>query len=63
MKTHWVDGATHEAGVHAVLTAGRRGLGLVDCVSFVLMRRLGLKRVFAFDPHFKEQGFEVLPET
>jgi len=24
------------------------------------MRRLGLKRVFCFDPRFDEQGFEVL---
>ena len=32
----------------------------LDCTSFILMRRLGLNNVFAFDPHFKQQGFEVL---
>jgi len=38
----------------------RKKLSLVDCVSFNLMRRLGVKKVFAFDPHFKEQGFTLV---
>ncbi|MEI6809693.1 MAG: hypothetical protein WCN95_13310, partial [bacterium] len=33
----------------------------VDCVSFEVMRRLGLRNVFAFDNHFAEQGFLVRP--
>ena len=40
----------------------RRQLSLVDCASFDIMRRLGLRDVFAFDPHFAEQGFRCLPE-
>jgi len=35
-------------------------LSLVDCVSFEVMRRIGMNRVFCFDPHFEEHGFEVL---
>jgi uncharacterized protein len=57
----WVDEETHQAGVNAVLVAGRRRLSLVDCVSFVLMRRHGIARAFALDPHFAEQGLDVLP--
>jgi uncharacterized protein len=32
-----------------------------DCVSFTLMRRHRLGRVFTFDRHFRDAGFEVLP--
>jgi uncharacterized protein len=28
-----------------------------DCTSFVLMRRLGLKKYLALDEHFKREGF------
>ena len=32
-----------------------------DCVSFTLMRRQRLSRVFTFNRHFRDAGFEVLP--
>ncbi len=53
----WVDEASHKAGVTGVLTALRKKLSLVDCTSFAIMRKLGIRKVFAYDPHFKEQGF------
>ncbi len=53
----WIDAALHAEGTAALLTAGRRELSLVDCVSFACMRRRGLSRAFHFDRHFKEQGF------
>lgn len=31
------------------------------CVSFEVMRALGVKAVLTFDPHFREQGFAVSP--
>lgn len=36
-------------------------IGFTDCVSFALMRREGLERVFTFDRHFRFAGFEVVP--
>ena len=51
----------HRSGVSALLLASRRNLSLVDCVSFEMMRTLEVKIAFAFDPHFKEQGFNTLP--
>jgi predicted nucleic acid-binding protein len=51
----------HRSGVSALLSASRRNLSLVDCVSFEMMRTLEIKMAFAFDPHFKEQGFNTLP--
>ncbi len=47
----------HRSGMSALLAASRRNLSLVDCVSFEVMRTSGIKTVFAFDPHFREQGF------
>jgi len=61
LAVEWVDQTTHEVGVAAMLAANRRDLSLVDCVSFEVMRRLGIRRAFAVDEHFREQGFEVVP--
>lgn len=56
----WINQEIHQAGVAALLTANRRQLSLVDCVSFELCRRFGIRNVFAFDQHFQEQGFTLL---
>jgi uncharacterized protein len=53
----WVDAELHAEGTAALVTAGRRELSLVDCVSFACMRRQGMTRAFHFDRHFREQGF------
>ena len=34
---------------------------LTDCLSFVIMRRLGISEVIATDDHFRQEGFTVLP--
>jgi predicted nucleic acid-binding protein len=62
LEVHWVDEAIHGMAEAAFLQASRRDLSLVDCTSFLVMRQMGLDRAFAVDPHFAEQGFEVLPE-
>jgi uncharacterized protein len=54
----FVDEPIHEAGLSALLAAGRRRLSLVDCVSFEVMRRRHIRRALAFDAHFEEYGFE-----
>ncbi|MFB3882188.1 MAG: type II toxin-antitoxin system VapC family toxin [Armatimonadota bacterium] len=59
---HWVFEELHDAGVSVLIAAARRGLSLVDCVSFELMRERGIEKAFAFDPHFADQGFECLPD-
>lgn len=57
LTVKWVDETLHEKGMLAVLTANRRQLSLVDCVSFATMRELSIAHYFAFDQHFDEQGF------
>jgi len=61
LSVEWVEPDVHEAGLAAMLAANRRELSFVDCVSFEVMRRLGIRRAFALDEHFREQGFEVVP--
>ena len=61
VEVDWVDEATHAAGLSAFLAANQRGLSLVDCVSFELVRRRGLDTVFSLDPGFARQGFAVVP--
>jgi predicted nucleic acid-binding protein len=57
----WVNAETHKSGVSALLAASKRRLSLVDCISFEVMRNLAIKTIFAFDPHFAEQGFQCIP--
>ena len=61
LDVEWVDEPRHRAALESVLTANRRGLSLVDCLSFQVMRELGLEKVFCFDAHFGEQGFQTVP--
>lgn len=60
INIEWIDAETHKSGISALLAASRRKVSLVDCVSFETMRTLGIKAVFAFDPHFTEQGFKCI---
>ncbi|MQL51330.1 PIN domain-containing protein [Desulfofundulus thermobenzoicus] len=61
LQLEWIDDNLHRQAASALLTANRRNLSLVDCASFTTMRRLGIKRAFAFDKHFSEQGFTCIP--
>ncbi len=58
LRIFWVTDEIHRAAVGAQLAASRRDLSLVDCVSFEIMRRSGLREALAFDRHFVEFGFE-----
>jgi predicted nucleic acid-binding protein len=35
-------------------------VSFTDCVSFAMMRRLGIHSAFTFDRHFRDAGFEVI---
>jgi predicted nucleic acid-binding protein len=38
-----------------------KAYSLTDCISFVLMERLGIQTALAFDKHFTQAGFQKLP--
>ncbi len=52
---------THRLAVATMLAVARRGLSLVDCVSFEMMRILGIRSAFTFDSHFRQRGFALIP--
>jgi predicted nucleic acid-binding protein len=60
VDVHWIDESTHGRAFELWLGLGRRKVSLVDCVSFVTLRRYNIDRVFGFDRHFTEQGFQLL---
>src|SRR6266852_2970281 len=51
ITVHWIDETIHETATAALLIAARRQLSLVDCSSFEVMHRLGLRDAFVFDAH------------
>lgn len=61
LQVEWIAESEHTVSVNNVLVANRRQLSLVDCSCFESMRRLGIEKVFTFDEHFREQGFDIIP--
>ncbi|TWT87744.1 hypothetical protein Mal64_32870 [Pseudobythopirellula maris] len=54
------DESDWEQAWRAYETAHAGGPSIVDCVSFQIMRRLGLSEVFTNDAHFAAAGFRPL---
>lgn len=48
LQVIWIDNITHEKAISSVLNFSRRKLSLVDCTSFEIMQRMGIKKVFLF---------------
>jgi len=61
LQVEFVTADVHRLGIAALLAAERRNLSLVDCVSFEVMRDSGITSAFAFDDHFREYGFSIVP--
>ena len=57
LRMHWVTEDDHASAVELHSRAGRGRLSLVDCVSFIVMRRLGIVSALAFDGDFQAEGF------
>lgn len=61
LEVHWITESDHTHALHATLSANQRRLSLVDCSSFHVMRKRGVRTAFTFDPHFRAQEFAVFP--
>jgi predicted nucleic acid-binding protein len=58
-EVEWLDLELHQEAVKELEKIGKRGISLVDCTSFVVMKRRGVQKVLAFDPDFEDQGFTL----
>ena len=58
-----VDEALFEAGFEYLKRRPDKRFSLTDCISFVVMNRLGIYQALAFDAHFEQAGFSRLPLT
>lgn len=58
-QIHWVSSGDHEEAVGLLGERGKRGLSLVDCASFAIMRRYQVNRALAFDADFAQEGFAL----
>jgi uncharacterized protein len=56
----WVGRRLYERAMAAHLAAGSARISLTDWASFEVMRDRAIRCAFAFDPHFEEQGFELV---
>jgi predicted nucleic acid-binding protein len=56
----YVGESLHRVATSAYLAALRRGTSFVDRVSVELMRGHGIRRAFAFDEDFTDEGFELV---
>jgi predicted nucleic acid-binding protein len=61
LNIHWLTQEEHQEAMKEMFSANRRNLSLVDCASFVTMRKLRVNTAFTFDKHFHERGFAVIP--
>lgn len=57
LSIEWVQPEIHEVAITALLAANRRGLSIVDCVSFEIARRKRVSAIFAYDRDLVEHGF------
>lgn len=57
----WVDEDIHQRALTRLWRTDRRGVSLVDCTSFELMEREGIRHALTLDADFAEAGFTVSP--
>lgn len=57
------DAADESAAILLLEKLADQKVSFCDCVSFALMRRLGLSDAFTFDGHFAAVGFHTLPKV
>lgn len=55
----WVDEAMHDEAAACLEKTGKRGVSLVDEVSFLVMKKQGIRTALALDPDFVVAGLRL----
>ena len=56
---HWVTPGDHAEAAALFEQRNQRGLSLVDCMSFVVMRKYRSAAALAYDAAFQAEGFDL----
>ena len=57
---HWVTPRDHAEAAGLLSRRDRRKLSLVDCMSFVVMKKYGATLALAYDSDFQAEGFDTV---
>lgn len=60
-RIEWTDRERFQQAVILLLNSGDKLWSFTDCLSFCVMKELGLRQALTKDRHFLQAGFEVLP--
>lgn len=63
IRVHHVDEALFAEAFEYLARRRDKRFSFTDCISFVLMQRLGIDDALTFDAHFEQAGFRRLPEA
>lgn len=58
MEKIWVTPKDEKGAWELFVSRGDKSYSFTDCTSFVVMKRLKLKKCLTLDKHFKQEGFE-----
>ncbi|MBC8235194.1 type II toxin-antitoxin system VapC family toxin [bacterium] len=53
-----VDKSEEDEAKEIIFKFNDKGYSLTDAISFMVMRKIGAQKVFAFDRHFKQFGYQ-----
>lgn len=59
LEVIWVDDKWYSKAMQRLMSVNKRDISLVDHLSFEVMEALQIDCAFAFDKHFKENGFTL----
>ncbi|MEQ8189459.1 MAG: PIN domain-containing protein [Candidatus Eremiobacterota bacterium] len=57
---YWINQNDEKDGWKLFLDRDDKEYSFTDCISFVVMRKLNIKKCLTTDKHFRQEGFEII---